>query len=348
MLYSQYLNGVCMDKESVFKKEIVGYVKTQTVLNGKLIETAEKPIYKSDWQVESCCDDTSALGIGIVNPMYIEVNELQDKEYEYSKISKFLKKYMAEYASKKNLNVNELQLEFINYGKTELVYVLTEPNSDRVTILTKQPAIEFGKVKQEAQNLRELKKVDKRIVAPIDYYKLGDQELYVTPYINQARCIASDRSWGMYIPEPFYRFEGFTREQEQVVNSCMIAKLVSLYNFEKGQGIASCKLGGGDFMLPKGWEKETPTIQGTLKNLYLIAAREMLDCSFEEYLDIIRSEFSRRTITEDQNKLLLNLRGRVPMKLEDIEKGIELGKYIITKRTAKNQTINDNTDEIMP
>ncbi|MBR2301010.1 MAG: hypothetical protein IKA41_03560, partial [Bacteroidaceae bacterium] len=61
----------------------------------------------------------------------------------------------------------------------------------------------------------------------------------------------------MYIPEPFYRFEGFTREQEQVVNSCMIAKLVSLYDFEKGQGIASCKLGGGDFMLPKGWEKET-------------------------------------------------------------------------------------------
>ena len=100
-------------------------------------------------------------------------------------------------------------------------------------------------------------------------------------------------------------------------------------------------------MLPKGWEKETPTIQGTLKNLYLIAAREMLDCSFEEYLNIIRSEFSRRTINENQDELLLNLRGRVPMRMEDIENGIELGKQIIAKRTAKNQTDYVEPDERM-
>ena len=335
------------DKKESSEKEIVGYVKFQGILNGKIINAGIRPIYSSDYHYQSkkCCDDTSSLGIGMVNPMYIEVNELQDKDYEYGKIRKFLKKYMAEYASKKGIDSNELQLEFINYGKTELVYVLTEKNGERVTILTKQPVVEFGKVKQEAQNLKELKKVDKSVVAPIDYYRFGDQELYVTPYINQARCVASDGSWGMYIPEPFYRFEGFTREQEQVVNSCMIAKLVSLYNFEKGQGIASCKLGGGDFMLPKGWEKETPTIQGTLKNLYLIAAREMLDCSFEEYLDIIRSEFSRRTINENQDDLLLNLRGRVPMQMEDIENGIELGKQIIEKRTAKNQIINTQIGE---
>ena len=82
-------------KKEVSEKEVVGYVKFQNFLNGKLIEEGEKPIYTSDWQVESCCDDTSSLGIGMVNPMYIEVNELQDKDYEYSKIRKFLKKYMA-------------------------------------------------------------------------------------------------------------------------------------------------------------------------------------------------------------------------------------------------------------
>ena len=328
------------DKKEIPGKEVVGYVKFQNFLNGKLIETGEKPIYRSDWQVKTTCDNT--IGIGMINPMYIEINELQDKDYEYSKIRKFLKKYMVEYARKKRFDLSDLKLEFINYGKTELVYVLTEPNGERVTILTKQPAVELGKVKQEAQNLKKIKKLDKRIVAPIDYYRFGDQELYVTPYINQARCVASDETWGMYIPEPFYRFEGFTRAQEQVVNSCMIAKLVSLYNFERGQGIASCKLGGGDFMLSKGWEKETPTIQGTLKNLYLISAREMLDCSFEDYLDIIR-EFSRITINENQDKLLLNLRGRVPMQVEDIESGIELGKQIIAKRTAKNQIINADT-----
>ena len=119
---------------------------------------------------------------------------------------------MLNYAEQNGLNVNDLRIQFINYGKTELVYVLTEPNGERVTILTKQPAVEFGKIKQEAQNLRDLKQVDKKVVAPIDYFRHGGQELYVTPYINQARCVASDGSWGMYIPEPFYRFESFTNE----------------------------------------------------------------------------------------------------------------------------------------
>lgn len=64
----------------------------------------------------------------------------------------------------------------------------------------------------------------------------------------------------MYIPEPYYRFKHFTPKQEKVVNSCIIAKLVILYDFETQEGISSCKLGGGDFMLPKGWEKENPTI----------------------------------------------------------------------------------------
>ena len=170
--------------------------------------------------------------------------------------------------------------------------------------------------------------IDNNIVAPINYFCDEEQELYVTPYINQARCVASYDTWGMYIPEPYYRFESFTKEQETIVNTCMIAKLVSLYDFENQEGICSCKLGGGDFMLPKGWETQTITIENTLNSLYLIAAREKITCSFEEYLEIIKNEFSRTTINENQNNLIINLRGRVAMKVEDIENGIELGKTL--------------------
>lgn len=276
------------------------------------------------------------LGIGLINPYYIETNELQEKVYEYKKIDKFLNKYKSIYAEDNRLNVDELSVDFINYGKTELVYVLTEPTGKKVTVLTKQPAVEFGKVKQEADNLTQLNKVDENVVAPIDYYKFGDQELYVTPYINQARCVASFNQWGMYVPEPYYRFENFTREQEQVVNTCMIAKLVSLYDFNNQEGIANCKIGGGDFMLPKGWENETPTIENTLNNIYLIAAREKINCDFDEYLDIIRDEFSRETINEDQESLKINLRGRVAMDVNDIENGIELGKQIIEERNKES------------
>ena len=174
-----------------------------------------------------------------------------------------------------------------------------------------------------------LKEKDENVVAPIDYFQFGDQELYVTPYINQARCIASYGVWGMYIPEPYYRFEPFTLEQEKIVNSCMIAKLISLYDFTKQEGISYCKLGGGDFMLPKGWEKEIPTIENTLSKLYLISAREKINCSFDTYISIIRDEFARTTITENPDELIINLRGRAPMKIEDIEFGIQLGKTII-------------------
>jgi len=277
-----------------------------------------------------------SLGIGLIDPYYIEANELQEKAYELKKIDKFLNKYISFYAEDNGLNADDITLDFINYGKTELVYVLTEPSGKKVTVLTKQPAVEFGKVKQEADYLTQLKQVDENVVAPIDYFKFGDQELYVTPYVNQARCVASYDTWGMYVPEPYYRFENFTREQEQVVNTCMIAKLVSLYDFNNQEGISKCKIGGGDFMLPKGWENETPTIENTLNSLYLIAAREKINCSFDEYLDIIRDEFSRETITEDQESLKINLRGRVAMEIGDIENGIELGKELIEERNSSN------------
>lgn len=272
------------------------------------------------------------ISIGFLNPMYIEVNAIQDKNDEYKKIKKFLNKFFDYYVQKNNLNLEDLKLEFINYGKTELVYVLTSKNNNRVTLLVKQPAVEFGKVKQEANNLIELQQIDEMVVAPIDYFRLGDQELYVTPYINQARCIASYGSWGMYVPEPYYRFESFTTEQEKVVNTCMIAKLVSFYDFQKQEGIGACKLGGGAFMLLKGWEWEKPSIENTLNSLYFIAAREKVNCSFEDYLQLIRSEFSRVTINENYEKLIINHRGRVPMKMEDIEEGIILGKVIIKEK----------------
>ena len=327
------------NEENIIKKEFTGMVKIQAFLNGKLVEEGEHPIYK----VVEKLDESKAIGIGTINPFYIETNELQDKDYEYKKIKKFIQKYIGEYAKANGYDTNEIKVEFINYGKTELVYVVTEPNGRRFTLLTKQPAVEFGKIKQEAEYLKKLKKIDDHVVAPINYYRFGDQELYTTPYINQARCIASDAAWGMYIPEPYYRFENFTHEQESIVNPCMIAKLVSLFDLENEQGISSCKIGGGDFMLPKNWEKTNPTFDNVIDNLYLIAAREKINCSLEQYLEIIRAEFSRKTIHENQDELLINHRGRVPMKIEDIELGIEMGLVLLQNRYSLSLSEKQNS-----
>ena len=304
--------------------------ETFEYLNGKLIN--HKKEYKEtecEWKNDYKCNDN--ISIGKINPMYIEINEIQDVNDEYKKIKKFLNKFLDYYASKNDISIDSLQLEFINYGKTELVYVLKENNMNTLTILVKQPAVRFGKVKQEALYLNELKKTDENVIAPIDYFSLWDQELYITPYINQARCIASYNGWGMYIPEPYYRFEKFNEEQQTIINTCMIAKLVSYYDLENKQGISACKLGGGDFMLPKDWEKTPSTIEETLKELYFIAAREKISCTLDEYLTLIRNEFSKVTINEIPKTSKINIRGRVPMNTQEIEAGIELGKTLLQK-----------------
>jgi len=272
------------------------------------------------------------LGIENINACYIETNELQDPKDEYKKITKFLSLYKEDYAEGHNQDSNNIKIEFINYGKTELVFVLTDENDKKYTLLVKQPKVEKSEIIEEIINLRELKKVDDNVIAPINVFDMYDQALYVTPYIYQARCVASDKKWGMYIPEPFYRFVPFTEEQESIVNQCMIAKLICYYDFEKEEGLAACKLGGGDFMLPKGWELETPTIENTLNNLYLIAARKKVKCSFEEYIAKIIDEFTRKTIDDDEKRLIINKRGRVPMDINDILNGIRLGKEIIKER----------------
>lgn len=287
------------------------------------------------------------MGIGMMNACYIFTRDDQDIWEEYSKIENFVKDYTFKHASSKNKNVQDFELEFINYGRTEIVYVLKDKlTNEKITILAKQPVVEYGKVFTEVNNLITLNSKDKNVVAPIDYFTNNEQELYVTPYIEQARCVASDGKWGIYIPEPFYRFENFTSEQEKIVNTCMIAKIVSLYDFKNMQGVASLKLGGGDFMLPKGWETEKPTINNTLNNLYFIAAREMINCSFDKYLEILKDEFSRKTIDENQENLVLNHRGRVPMKIEDIENGIKLGKEIINNRNKTSEKNNESQEMV--
>lgn len=313
------LPGWSLDGNSIEDAIIIDYTIQEIKINQESLKRSINP---------------NNLGIKEINSAYIETNELQDPKDEYKKITKFLNLYKEEYAKMYNQNPKNITIEFINYGKTELVYVLTDERQEKSALLVKQPKIEKIEIMQEIINLRELKKVDDNVVAPINIFDMYDQALYRTPYIYQARCIASDKKWGMYIPEPFYRFVPFTEEQESIINQCMIAKLLCYYDFEKEEGLAACKLGGGDFMLPKGWEKEIPTIENTFNNLYLIAARKRVNCSFDEYIATIINEFTRKTIDDDENRLIINKRGRVPMNINDILNGIRLGKEKIKDRNG--------------
>lgn len=109
----------------------------------------------------------------------------------------------------------------------------------------------------------------------------------------------------------------------------MIAMLIKFFDDKNNLGIGSCRLGGGDFVLEKGYEDEQITYENILKRMKLIAARELIHISFEEYVRRLKDEFSKRTyyrIEEERDKsVLINYKSRAPMTLEEIERGIEMG-----------------------
>ncbi len=286
--------------------------------------------------------------LGIPSSGYEYMRVLPGKEGWQERVNEFfeIRDFLIEV-----VNSNQIQefqgenkrLHFINYGDTQLVYVLTVEER-KYTLLVGQPTTEFGVVKKEYENLKILGRSNiENIVVPIHYCKdkNNHRELYVTPYLYQARCIGvEDREWGIWIPEPQYHFEEFSQEDRKVINSSMIAILVKCFNDKNNLGIGACRLGGGDFILEKGFENEKKTYENILKRMKLIAARELLPMTLEKYVNKIKEEFSKRTYyrTEEERdkSVIINQKGRTPMTLEEIHNGIKLG-YELRERQKKQE-----------
>lgn len=261
------------------------------------------------------------LGIPDIGFVYHMVSDNQDRGVEYLKTEEFLKwiviNNIAEFA-------NVFDIKFINYGSTELVYVVCGPNFKK-TLLVGQPNNDFGTVKKEYDNLKMLAKLNPQlVVCPTNYFSNGNREAYLTPYIYQARCIASfENRYGAYVPEPNYTFIPYNDEDTYTICKAMIANLILLYNHDLNLGLASCKVGGGDFILEKEYDKEIHSVDNTLKRMHLIAARELIKIDLDSYINLLKNEFRIDTCGKDN--ILVNHKNSAPMPLEIIEDGIQLG-----------------------
>lgn len=275
------------------------------------------------------------LGIPGNGFQYQNLGTGQDATEEFFRTQSFLKKIFLDRIVQEapELVDPNMRLEFINYGDTQQVYVLTA-NGNQWSVLVTQPGAKFGIGKTEHDNLRRLATINPGVIVKPEYYfEDNGKELYIAPYIYQARCIASqDHGYGVYVPEPYYRFDTFSPKDRQTVNTCMIANLVRLYDEEKQQGIGSCKIGGGDFILEKSWDESERTIDATLDKMKLIAAREMIPMSLSDYEQQLLIEFSERTYyrrLEDRDpSILINHKNRIPMSYDEIGEGIELGRQL--------------------
>ncbi len=257
---------------------------------------------------------------------------------EFFGIQNFIKQVLASDAVPE-FQYNQRRIEFINYGSTQLVYVLTIDESRQYTLVVNQPATPFGTGKREFENLQSLSKDNKsNVISPLYYFadKNGEKrELYVTPYYYQARCIGvEDKEWGIWVPEPEYLFHDFKPENRKVINSSMVALLVKLYDSKRKMGLSEVRLDGGDFMLEKGFENYDINFENILKRIKLIAARKLETMKFDEYISRIRDELSGK-VSEKQEMKVIGKMLRKPLELSEIEAGIKLGLILREREKEK-------------
>ncbi|MFA5887064.1 MAG: hypothetical protein WC863_04845 [Patescibacteria group bacterium] len=235
-------------------------------------------------------------------------------------------------------NVYCVEVDFINYGNFQMVYLATISLNFgaplQFTLLINHPHTSTDKVKAEYDNLRRLATIEPRfVVEPFAFYSSGQYGIYAAPYFDQALCIYSDRHdpcgkpWGIFDPHPFYHFESFYPEMRFTVTSTMIAMLVRYYDEEKQLGLAETHLSGDDFMLTQAFRHYAP--ETVLPNIRLISARDFIHTSLAGYLDLLRTEFQIGTHYKDpaviEGKIKVNHKSCLPLSIEEIEAGIELG-----------------------
>jgi len=270
---------------------------------------------------------------------YIKTNNLGIKESHKNIIRALITAFsneipnsiLSQLAGKFNFDLNSsVNLSFMNYGNTQLVYLATIADKFKFAVLINQPHTHLGVVKEEFNNLEHLVKIDQRfVVKPFAYFDLKEKghELYASQYIDNARCIAVNNYPGFYDPLPFYHFEKFLPETVHAINSNIISLFVNYYDSEKKRGIAKTQISGDDFILTQNFIKnKSDTIQPNIK---IIAARGFIEASLDEYINLLRQEFLIGTNYDEKDiisgKIRINHKSKLPMNLKEIEKGIQIG-----------------------
>jgi len=271
------------------------------------------------------------------NPLeiYEGVKETLNSAFDKNKKNSIINQLSKKFKLPKNLHT---QLDFINYGNTQLVYLATLSNPDfnkQFTVLINQPSTKLEIIKEEFENLQNIFKTDRRfVVEPHAFFSNGKHSLYATTYVENARCIYGGYpKWGMFDPKPNYHFIPFTEEISNNVSSSMIALLVRYYDEEQNKGISKTQLNGDDFILNQDWNQNDPNT--ILENMKLISARGTIKVTLNEYLNILRSEFMIGTHYNDylirSGQVKINFKSGLPISEKIIESGISLGLILRKK-----------------
>ena len=275
------------------------------------------------------------LGIDNYDEWYIRILNDQNKKEEFEKVNNFVKHFCLN-NDFEELKGSKIAVQFINYGDTQLVFVVTIDNNKQYTLLVNQPKTMVGQGKEEFNNLITFNKLHPDIIIkPIKYYvnpENPQQELYMTPYYYQARCVGVESkggAWGEWIPEPEYHFREYSEKESKIIKKCIVALLVLFYDENNKKVICNYSLDGSDLMLKKGYENEELNEENIIKNMVFISARKIINIEFDEYIKCLKKEL--RNDFDENNKKILMKKLRKEFNKEDIEEGIKYGMKLREK-----------------
>ena len=279
------------------------------------------------------------LGIPNYVSHYLELSPKQEALQELKNLDQLIN-YVVK--SDKRFVGKNAMVEFINYGKTQLVFLVTTDKGKQYTLMVNQPATKLGFGKNEYDNLQRLNKIAPNLVIkPVAHFAKDNHELYVTPYYKNARCISVEKKdWGRWIPEMGNCFKEFNTIERGTVNSSIVAAMVRLYDQERGQGLANCRLDGGDFMLNHEIENGEMTYDNVFKNLKLIAARKFVNLTLDDYIDQLRLELLSSGAKKDE-LMILGQKLKQPMTLQEINIGVAIGMNLRNQEKDANQKATD-------
>ena len=274
-----------------------------------------------------------SLGIEGYGEWYIRHLPEQDAKEEFKKVNDFVSEFILK-TDMEELK-GEKKIKFINYGDTQLVFVVTINEEKQYALIVNQPKTIARQGLEEYNNLINLNKSHPDIVIkPIKFYvspSNPQQELYITPYYLKARCVGvNEKDWGIWIPEPDYHFKDFNQIERKIINKCMIAIVVKLYDEKNKKGISKWRFDGGDFMLLKGFENEEINEENILKKLLMIAARKLITIELDEYIKKMKIEL-KNGLKEEDEKIIIGKNLRCPFSEEEIEEGIKFGMKLREK-----------------
>lgn len=255
---------------------------------------------------------------------YIKVNEEQKKDFEYFKMLEFIKKYVLHLSMTHGEDVENIKISFISSTESELLFKLKLKDKEFL-LHVNQPWVQYGTLKNEVKLLKNFKQQDEKILSSVDYYTDREYELFITPYIeNPKRVINKNNHLGLFYVEKESIFQVFNSYVEKIVKICMLAKMVSLYDFERGEGIVETKFDDGDFILNLPNNDSYLTVSRALEHLYLTSVRAKKVDSFYGYLDSLKEELMGNE--------------KLNYSVQEFYYGVLLGKAII--QSTKNVDVS--------